>query len=80
MGPVPYHNIVATIKGSKKPNEYVVMGSHLDAYDVATGGVDCGSGVSAMMEAARMIAQSGAKPERSIVLNFFAADEFGLCG
>ena len=80
MGPVPYHNIVATIKGSKKPNEYVILGSHLDAFDVATGGVDCGSGVSAMMEAARMIALSGAKPERSIVFIFFAAEEFGLFG
>jgi Zn-dependent M28 family amino/carboxypeptidase len=80
MGPVPYYNIVATIKGSKKPDEYVVMGSHLDAFDVATGGVDCGSGVSAMMEAARMIALSGAKPERSIVFIFFAAEEFGLLG
>ena len=80
VGPVPYNNIIATIKGSKKPNEYVIMGSHLDTYDVATGGVDCGSGVSAMMEAARMLAQSGAKPERSIVFIFFAAEEFGLLG
>ena len=80
IGPVPYHNVVATIKGSKYPDEYVVVGCHLDAYDVATGGVDCGSGVSAVMEAARMIAQSGAKPERTIKFILFAGEEFGLLG
>lgn len=80
IGPVPYHNVVATIKGSKYPNEYVIVGCHLDAYDVATGGVDCGSGVSAVMEAARMIATSGAKPERTIIFILFAGEEFGLLG
>ena len=80
LGPVKYHNIIATIKGSKYPDEYVLVGAHLDAFDVATGGVDCGSGVSVVMEAARMISQSGAKPERTIVFILFAAEEFGLIG
>ena len=80
IGPVPYHNVVATIKGSKYPDEYVIVGAHLDSYDVATGGVDCGSGVSAVMEAARMIAASGAKPERTIIFILFAGEEFGLLG
>ena len=53
---------------------------HLDAYDVATGGVDCGSGISAVMEAARMIALSGAKPKRTMYFILFAAEEFGLLG
>ncbi|MBQ5396336.1 MAG: M20/M25/M40 family metallo-hydrolase [Alistipes sp.] len=80
MGPVPYHNVVATMKGSKYPDEYVILGAHLDAYDSATGGVDCGSGVSAVMEAARMLSVSGAKPERSIIFILFAGEEFGLLG
>lgn len=80
MGPIPYHNIVARIEGSKHPDEYVIVGAHLDAYDVATGGVDCGSGVSVVMEAARMIKASGAKPERTILFILFAAEEFGLVG
>ena len=80
IGPVPYHNVVATIKGSKYPDEYVIVGCHLDSYDVATGGVDCGSGVSAVMEAARMITASGAKPERTIKFILFAGEEFGLLG
>lgn len=80
IGPVPYHNIIATIKGAKHPDEYVVVGAHLDAYDVATGGVDCGSGTAAVMEAARMIAASGAKPDRTIIFILFAGEEFGLWG
>ncbi len=80
MGPIPYHNIIATIKGEKYPDEYVIVGAHLDSFDVATGGVDCGSGVSVVMEAARMIKQSGAKPDRTIIFILFAAEEFGLLG
>ena len=62
LGPVKYHNVVASIKGSKYPDEYVIISGHLDAFDVATGGIDCGTGIGPMMEAARMIAKSGAKP------------------
>lgn len=80
IGPVPYHNLVATIRGAKYPDQYVLVGAHLDSYDVATGGVDCGSGVSVVMEAARMIAQSGARPDRTIVFILFAGEEFGLLG
>lgn len=80
LGPVPFHNVIATIKGEKHPDEYVIVGAHLDSYDVATGGVDCGSGVSVVMEAARMIKQSGAKPDRTIIFILFAAEEFGLLG
>ncbi|MGL5785419.1 MAG: M28 family metallopeptidase [Bacteroidales bacterium] len=80
MGPVPYHNIVGEIKGTTKPDEYVILSAHLDAFDVATGGVDDGSGVTPIMEAARMLAQSGAKPKRTILFCFFAGEEFGLVG
>ena len=80
LGPIKYHNVVATIKGSQYPDEYVIISGHLDAFDVATGGVDCGTGIAPMMEAARLIALSGAKPKRSIVFVGFAAEEFGLLG
>ena len=79
-GPIKYHSVVACIKGSKYPEESVILSGHLDAYDVATGGVDCGSGSSAVMEAARMIALSGAKPKRTMYFILFAAEEFGLLG
>ncbi len=80
LGPVKYHNVVASIRGEKYPDEYVIISGHLDAFDVATGGIDCGTGIGPMMEVARLIAASGAKPKRTILFIAFAAEEFGLLG
>jgi hypothetical protein len=80
LGPIKYHSVVGMIKGTEFPDEYVIISGHLDAFDVATGGIDCGTGSGPMMEAARMIALSGAKPKRSILFIAFAAEEFGLLG
>ena len=79
-GPMKYHNILAVIKGSKYPDEYVMMGSHLDAYDIATGSTDDGQGVCVTMEAARLLAASGAKPKRSIMFCIWTGEEYGLLG
>jgi hypothetical protein len=79
-GPVKYHNVIGVIKGTKFPNEYVMMGGHLDAFDVATGGVDCGVGVTPAMESARLIMAAGGKPQRTILVCLWAAEEFGLLG
>jgi hypothetical protein len=80
MGPVKYHNVIGVIRGSKFPDEYVMMGGHLDAFDVATGGVDDGSGITPAMEAARLIMAAGGKPKRTILVTLWAAEEFGLWG
>jgi hypothetical protein len=80
MGPVKYYNVIGVIKGSKYPDEYVMMGGHLDAFDVATGGVDDGSGITPAMEAARLIMASGGKPKRTILVCLWAGEEFGLWG
>lgn len=80
MGPVKYHNIIGVMKGSEFPNEYVLSGGHLDAFDVATGGVDCGSGITPTLEAARLIATAGGKPKRTILFCLWAGEEFGLWG
>jgi carboxypeptidase Q len=79
-GPVKFHNVIGIIRGSKYPEEYVLMGGHLDAFDVATGGVDCGSGITPAIEAARLIIEAGGLPKRSIVVCGWAAEEFGLLG
>jgi len=79
-GPMKYHNILAVIKGSQYPDEYVLMGSHLDAYDIATGSTDDGQGVCVTMEAARLLAAAGAKPKRSIMFCIWTAEEYGLMG
>ncbi len=80
MGPIKYHNVIGIIRGSKYPDEYVLMGGHLDAFDVATGGVDDGSGITPAMEAARLIMASGGKPKRTILVCLWAGEEFGLLG
>lgn len=80
LGPIQYNNVVASIPGTKYPDEYVIISGHLDAFDVATGGVDCGTGIAPMMEAARLLALSGVKPKRTILFVAFAAEEFGLLG
>ena len=80
MGPVKYHNVIGVMKGTEYPDEYVIAGGHLDAYDVATGGVDCSSGVAPIMEAARLIAEAGGKPKRTILFSLWAGEEFGLLG
>jgi len=79
-GPMKYHNILGIIRGSKYPDEYVMMGSHLDAYDIATGSTDDGQGVCVTMEAARLLAAAGAKPLRSIMFCIWTAEEYGLLG
>ncbi len=80
LGPIKYHSVIAEIPGTEFPDEYVLISGHLDSYDVATGGIDCGTGIGPMLEAARLLALSGAKPRRTIRFIAFAAEEFGLLG
>jgi carboxypeptidase Q len=80
MGPIKYYNVVATIRGSQYPDEYVVMGGHFDCFSGATGGVDDGSGFAPGFEALRLIKAAGARPKRSVVMILFAAEEQGLVG
>ena len=80
MGPVKYHNVIGKITGTQFPDEYVIVGGHLDAYDVASGGIDCGVGVTNAMEAARLIMEAGGKPKRTMLFMLYAGEEFGLLG
>jgi carboxypeptidase Q len=80
MGPIKYHNVVATLRGTTYPDEYVIIGGHFDSFSSGTGAVDDGSGYGPGMEAIRLIAASGAKPKRSIIFIGFAAEENGLVG
>lgn len=79
-GPVPYHNVIAKITGSEKPEEIVILSAHLDSYDGGTGAADNGAGFSSVMEAMRLLAKSGAKPRRSILMVGFAGEELGSKG
>lgn len=73
-------NTVADIRGSEKPDEVVILGAHLDSWDLATGGTDNGAGAIAVLEAARILKASGVKPKRTIRFVLFTGEEQGLFG
>ena len=80
MGPIKYHNVVATLRGTTYPDECIVIGGHYDCFSGGTGGVDDGSGFAPGMEAVRLIKAAGGRPKRSIIMILFAAEESGLLG
>ena len=79
-GPIPLYNVIADIKGTEKPDEYVVVGGHLDSWDGATGTTDNGTGASTTLEAARILASAGARPKRTIRFMLWSGEEQGLLG
>lgn len=79
-GPVEVYNTVAEIPGSEKPDEVVLLGAHLDSWDLATGATDNGTGVSVVLEAARALSQLELKPRRTIRFVLFSGEEQGLHG
>jgi carboxypeptidase Q len=78
--PVTVYNTVAEIKGSEKPDEVVIIGGHLDSWDLGTGATDNGTGSMAVLEAARALVKSGVKPKRTIRFVLFTGEEQGLNG
>src|SRR5438034_2170513 len=77
---VPQWNTVAEIRGSAHPGQVVIVGAHLDSWDLGTGATDNGTGSMATLEAARIIAQSGLKPKRTVRFILFTGEEQGLIG
>jgi Zn-dependent M28 family amino/carboxypeptidase len=73
-------NVIAEITGGTKPEEIVALGAHLDSWDVGTGAIDDGAGVAIVTEAARLIKNLEQRPDRSIRVILFAAEEIGLWG
>jgi len=79
-GPVETHNTSAEIRGSEKPDELVIVGAHLDSWDLGTGATDDGAGSMAVLEAARALAKLNLRPRRTIRFVFFTGEEQGLAG
>lgn len=79
-GTAPTFNTVATIKGSEKPNEYVILSAHLDSWDGGTGATDNGTGTITMMEVARVLKKYYPNPKRTIVIGLWGSEEQGLNG
>ena len=79
-GPTPSENVVAEIRGREKPDEFVVLGAHLDSWDLGTGALDNGCNAAMVIDAARTIHASGTIPRRSIRFVLFTGEEQGLLG
>lgn len=79
-GPIKLHNVIATLEGTEKPDECVIISSHLDSWHQAQGTTDNGTGSATTMEAARILTSVGAKPKRSIKFCLWGGEEQGLLG
>jgi len=79
-GPVEQQNVVAEIRGYEKPDEIVVLGAHLDSWELGTGALDNGCNAALVVEAARAIKASGLLPRRTIRFILFSGEEEGLFG
>lgn len=79
-GPIPLVNVVADIRGTEKPDEYVIVGGHIDSWDGATGTTDNGTGTATTLEAARLLMAAKARPKRTIRFMLWSGEEQGLLG
>jgi Zn-dependent M28 family amino/carboxypeptidase len=80
LGEVPQFNVIAEIKGTEKPDEYVLLGAHLDSWHGATGAMDNGTGTIMMLEAMRILKLTYPNPKRTIIVGHWGAEEQGLIG
>lgn len=80
LAPTRSHNVVAEIRGSERPDEVIVMGGHIDSWDVGQGAVDDAGGCVAAWEALRLIKELGVRPRRTIRVVLWTAEEIGLTG
>ncbi|MFP4095995.1 MAG: M20/M25/M40 family metallo-hydrolase [Cyclobacteriaceae bacterium] len=74
------YNVIGEITGSEKPDEYIVVGGHIDSWDLAEGAHDDGAGVVHSIEVLRTLKAIGYQPKRSIRAVLFANEENGLAG
>ncbi|KAA0255107.1 MAG: peptidase M28 family protein [Acidobacteria bacterium] len=73
-------NVVGEVRGSERPEEVVLLGAHLDSWDLGTGAIDDGAGCGIVLEAARLIAEAPRRPGRTVRVVLFANEENGLAG
>ena len=73
-------NIIAELRGTTYPDELIVIGGHLDSWDVGEGAQDDGGGILQTWEAVRLLASLGLRPKRTIRLVLFTCEEYGGIG
>jgi carboxypeptidase Q len=79
-GPIAVYNTVGEIRGSEKPDEVVIVGAHLDSWDLGQGTTDNGTGSSVIIDTARTLAHCGVQPKRTIRFVLFTGEEQGFHG
>jgi len=79
-GPVEQENVVGEIRGYEKPDEAVILGAHLDSWELGTGALDNGCNAAMVIEAARAIKATGLLPRRTIRFVLFSGEEQGTLG
>ena len=79
-GPIEQENVVGEIRGYEKPDEVVILGAHLDSWELGTGALDNGCNASLVIEAARAIKAMGLVPKRTIRFILFSGEEQGTIG
>ncbi|WP_245977391.1 M20/M25/M40 family metallo-hydrolase [Albibacterium indicum] len=79
-GVQPTFNTIAEIKGTEKPEEYIILSAHFDSWDGGSGATDNGTGTLVMMEAARILKKVYPNPKRTIIVGLWGGEEQGLNG
>jgi len=79
-GPIEQQNVVGEIRGYEKPDEVVILGAHLDSWELGTGALDNGCNAALVIEAARAIKATGLLPRRTIRFVLFSGEEQGTIG
>jgi hypothetical protein len=79
-GVLPQFNVIAEMKGTELPDEYVVLSAHLDSWHAATGATDNGTGTITMLEAMRILKEAYPNPKRTILVGHWGGEEIGLIG
>jgi carboxypeptidase Q len=80
LPPARSRNVVAEIRGSERPDEIIVLGGHIDSWDVGQGAMDDAGGSVAAWEAVRLIRQLGVRPKRTVRVVLWTNEEIGLAG
>jgi len=79
-GPVKASNVIGELRGSEKPEEFVIVGAHLDSWELGTGALDNGCNAALVVDALHAIKSSGVVPKRTIRFVLFSGEEEGLLG
>ncbi|MEJ2538895.1 MAG: M20/M25/M40 family metallo-hydrolase [Gemmatimonadota bacterium] len=80
LGEIPVFNVIGEIRGTERPEEYVMLSAHFDSWESGSGATDNGTGSVLMMEAMRILTEAYPAPRRTILIGLWSGEEQGLNG